>query len=436
MKPYLLLYMLRGRFGDLYSSPSCDMDGSVWHGLPPELIARVLQMLPAASQFRFRSVSKQWRAILDARTARPAPGLPVRGASHFSSPLLCAFQIKPGQYEWGEDRSATSPHRTSFCTSQYTVHRIDLDFLPPWAQVSQRQVRGHQARCKRFVVAKDGLICLRGRERDPEGFITRCAMCVFNPLTKACKELPHLDLPPELPWTLKLEVDRGSAGGGFRVFVVCTTEENSFYHFWVLCVYSSRTDCWTITQCEPIPADTVKHNPEFDFVVCNGVLYRYGAGHLLVHRIDDQSFQWHAGARMPAVNELDSQFYLLEYNGTVHFVGQVWHGDLLTYGIWKLDALNTVWVQVSLLPEEILEKLGGSHRGEEQWKSCKFLHNSLVAGDFIFLVVQVEYSKLRSHLVAFSLLEGTWEVFLRNEPSYPFFIDSYGFVEPLFRFDL
>lgn len=367
---HIVLNMLNGDLGS-NSEDSTEMDAAVWGQMPGDILERVLVKLPVASNFRFRTICKEWLALLSSSSflKQCAPTVP-----HIS-----AFQLV-------SNKDAQTGTTSSSLTKAYN---LDLSFIP--TSISS------------VGAADKGLICFCTFPKKHN----KVALYVCNPMLKVWKALPEFSLQDEQYWESALVVN--PALDSFQVIVVCgeTDEDCSF---WTVHVYSSQTDAWKTFRGDPTRA------PFFGdsyMVVRDSILYHVDADDLQVvlYNLLDGKLVRKRELQLP-INLL-THSALVQFGEDVLLVGDLWNANAYaTFGIWKLDQRAMIWEEVSILPDEKCAELA------KDWdlENCKAeLVGGVAIGGVVCLDVEVSHyfnqSEGWKYALAFDMVAESWKIF-------------------------
>ncbi|MCO5551988.1 hypothetical protein L7F22_005496 [Adiantum nelumboides] len=249
-----------------------DLDPSIWNSLPAELLERVFACLPLASLFKFRAVSRSWKA---------APLQPL-----FRSLRACVMIPETWFIMLGRPRAAAQSRSTSALRaappSSLIAFALNLElskavalrnaFLPfPPATFG----------CISYCATAGGLMCYHYHMGFSTAQInhemTSVSLWVGNPFTKEWKCLPPMIGTFPLNFPL-----RGLAG---MVILDSTAVQHRGVHYKIIvrthsrCAawgsgmmteeYDSHTNAWKVTATGNVPSD---HRIE-QVLHCRGSLY-------------------------------------------------------------------------------------------------------------------------------------------------------------------
>ncbi|KAL3695662.1 hypothetical protein R1sor_009738 [Riccia sorocarpa] len=147
---------------------NADLDPEIWGSFPPELLQKVLAKLPLTSLLSCRSVSKEWKNLIETRVVYEGhPGKPILFYHH-----PCGRLVPGGPF--------LSP---CLIFPSYTSNTWKQETLP-------------FDETKELVAADGGLVCF-SNEYSPDNFV------IYNPLSKMWREL-------QLPSSVLPRLPRGS----------------------------------------------------------------------------------------------------------------------------------------------------------------------------------------------------------------------------------
>lgn len=396
----MLLYALEGsKDAQRGSSITCQMSPNVWGNLPEDILERVLMMLPAATLFRLRTLSKAWRGRLSCDQFFKRQIFDLPQGSHSDTPAICAFTVLDDHSLWNELRRAWLSLTSSlYATLDLTVlpAKYRRLYAPPWCSYSDKIVSNHGLLC----------VCFGGRGR--------LELCVVNPLTGRWRELPELNVPDQILW--KMQVDApydGTNPGAFQVFVILCGQWRGV---WTVGIFSSKTASWRITAGENAPGVAFSKWSNSSLVVAGGMLYGWDSSglHMTMHRLSDGKLLKHCSRSLPVAGERHGccDRHLVEHCGAVYFVTS---GENFLYQIFKLEKRSWTWKPISKLPEEL-------HSALLQDSSVSLLRprNCTVIGDSICFVLGVRevvagVSRSRTRLFAYNIVEQSWHLLFRKQ---------------------
>lgn len=363
----LLLHVLVGEFANdgCESTSSCDMDSDVWGRLPDELLLTVMRMLPYRSKHRFRTVSQLWHTLLS------SPPLLEGSSSGF--PRLCGLQYLPVA-------PAEIVGQQSARIQRAKTIELDLSYLPAqflgWEMIAGGEI---------------GLVVLANLNGDTYSAHTK--FCVLNPMTRAWKQLPTIDLPSSL--LVKLLVNRGPSGSGFDLCAVFSSRGRVGSESKApVALYHSGSTEWHMCEVEsPLCEQLVMHGDR----MCH--LQDWDEDQhsfLTVFRLEDGKLVREVDLDLPDPPEQGNfalvmiESFLVTCAHHVHLVRHVMRDTSLALEVWKLSART--WCHLSTIQLTKADAL-----------------TTWISEAAVFSVDNCIYYALPYHLLSFNVHEKSWE---------------------------
>lgn len=235
-----------------------ELDPEVWRNLPPELVARVLALLPLTSLIHTELISQRWdRAIYSGRILRAGGGAGDERRA-WGRIIRARGDARDGQRAWlylfeterpGLEFHAFDPARCDWQTVNTLLPRFALsgvNLCSAAAGVVVYAIRNLRSQFVRFGV--------------------------FNPVTRSWKRLPPLLQRRHQP-VVAVIADVSGARRGYKVVVAGGMEYDE--RVGSTEVYDSRTECWR-TTCEKFGNRVASHVCEemrTSTAVCDGMVY-------------------------------------------------------------------------------------------------------------------------------------------------------------------
>lgn len=331
-------------FGNRESGP--DVDEIIWKSLPEDVEDKVLAWLPLGSCSRFRSVCKRWYNLLNSERFFQ---MHSSNAGHETWILAFGDQSPDPKLGFKYEGHVFDPITSRTFT-------LEFPFLPENSDP---------------VASAGGLVCFccdssSNGERDV-GFY------VCNPITKAWKFIPS---PCSRVSVVTLVVDSESSFMGYKLYVFC--EASAVRWLWVGVLdhsameYDSKLNRWK-------DVGDVHSGEQFK----PGSVYMNGKVHLLsseiVEALDVQQGNWIKVDGAPAYASCAT---LLQREGRLLVVGDMVHHNVFHLPnlpsyvgvvIWEFDPVTHLWIEVSRLPETMVDSFSYSSF------SC------VIVGDLLFL---------------------------------------------------
>jgi hypothetical protein len=296
------------------------MQDRIWSGLPEDLIDRTLACLPVPSFFRFRTVCKRWKNLLESNSF-------LELWSTVSSQQLWLFSIhvQPG----------TEMLAMAYNPSLGIWHNVPVPQYPS----------------KMYTLASaGGLLC-------SAAYPNRLAVvCVCNPLTTEWRDLPSM-LYIKRVHLLGMVVDRITKT--YKIVVVGTQSRQDLVSNTE--VYDSATKTWEIT------GRALGSFTSHRLVYCNGLFYNLSATRgwpvtLILHAYDIELAVWREEIRSAMLLNFQAPPSLVECQGSLLIVGRISEDSHFAkpkaIKLWELREKDGggVWEDVVTMPPALLEE--------------------------------------------------------------------------------
>lgn len=364
---HMRVYILESIFtSSRCSSTPATMDGEVWGSMPHDILEKILLLLPAASQVRFRAVCKAWQLKLQSQEFRERSA-----ALAFSSGTFLCGLVYRMEGDWWQDKHM-------HYNSRHKVLQLSFPYLPVCLLDFLRKCRGSR---QRFFFVQNGLVALEARIPDYR-------LCVINPVNGTWRELPYAPISPSSRVVGISVVTEAGKKATYEVLVHHADDRSnspdgrSANHrrknsFWS---YSSGTNTWSNFKVDAAWLARPLASP-----LKLELLY----ARLLRKDIAAAGVAWPTDESRLAAWPTGESRLLFRFL----FAGEDSSGIWLVaepkyrFGceIWRLDGTGTGWETVAALPDDIRARMMSPEGADSQSEEVQQLLQH-ERGEFIYLM--------------------------------------------------